>query len=65
MFKFMEVIERQTNSKIIVNISDIIAIIEDGSHASIQLRDIKFPLITKESYDTVRERLQIALRSVR
>lgn len=65
MFKFMEVIERHTNSKTIVNISDIIAIIENGNHASVQLRDIEFPLITKESYDTVKERLQIALRSVR
>ena len=65
MFGFIEVTERNTSCKTIVNINDIIAIIEDGSNTCIRIRDIEFPLITKESYDTVKERLQIALRSVR
>lgn len=65
MFEFIEATEKSTSSKAIVNINEIIAIIEDGSHASIKLRDIELPLITKESYNTVKERLQNALRSVR
>ena len=65
MFGFIEVTEKQTSSKTIVNINDIIAMIEDGSHTSIQLHDIEFPLITRESYSTVKERLHNAVRPAR
>lgn len=63
MFGFIEVTEKHTSSKTIVNLNDIIAIIEDGSHTCIRLRDIELPLITEESYDTVKERLQNAVNS--
>lgn len=61
MFGFIEVTEKNTSSKTIVNINDIIAMIEDGSHAAISLHDIEYPLITRESYNTVKEHIQNAI----